>query len=253
MPEYPGVETKKMTTETIRTFRFQKLHKHVLSSIADSTLHFASPATLNDPYDCQIDLPAALGRAVSKSKGRREALLKQILEMDFIARAQSDILNFGVCCFSLNLENGLMWSHYADSHRGICLYYDFSTDFIQTSAMVGWAPVTYGENPLSDWLAEEMDDTLAPPAAVVEIVTRALRAKSKMWEYEVEGRMIRTASGLIDIPRECLKGICFGLETPEADKRLVRGVASPHYKALEYAQIVRNPDADTGLRAIELR
>lgn len=32
----------------------------------------------------------------------------------------------GICCFSETPTNELMWAHYADEFRGICLAYDFS-------------------------------------------------------------------------------------------------------------------------------
>src|SRR5438552_5198124 len=33
---------------------------------------------------------------------------------------------FGVLCFSKNWKNPLLWSHYAEKHKGLCLGFDIS-------------------------------------------------------------------------------------------------------------------------------
>src|SRR5690606_10306833 len=30
----------------------------------------------------------------------------------------------GVCCFSASFSSPLLWSHYSDQHRGLCIGYD---------------------------------------------------------------------------------------------------------------------------------
>lgn len=41
----------------------------------------------------------------------------------------SQVKSTGICCFSQNYDNILMWSHYADNHRGICVAFD--TELLQ--------------------------------------------------------------------------------------------------------------------------
>ena len=49
---------------------------------------------------------------------------------------------------------------------------------------------------------------------------------------------------------EFLKQICFGLNTPEADKRLVISIVSARYEHVQFVKVIRNADADTGVRAV---
>ena len=40
------------------------------------------------------------------------------------ARTEENEREYGLICFSENWTNPLLWSHYADKHRGICLGFD---------------------------------------------------------------------------------------------------------------------------------
>ncbi len=37
--------------------------------------------------------------------------------------------SIGVICFSSNYDNILMWSHYANNHKGICIEFDLNDSF----------------------------------------------------------------------------------------------------------------------------
>lgn len=234
----------------IKTFRFQKIRKHLLSSLVDSTLYFAAPPTLNDPDDCQIDIDAALARAISKTSGKQQNKLMEIRDLGFLPLVQQDLPNMGVCCFSLKLDNSLMWSHYADSHRGLCLYYEIPEEFLSPNQIHAWARVTYHNNPLTRWLVNELDEDLDAGEACIEITKIILAAKSRAWSYEKEGRLFRHSSGLVEVPREFLKQVCFGLNTPDVDKRLITSIVSANYENVQFAKMTRHSNTDTGVRAV---
>lgn len=46
----------------------------------------------------------------------------------------------GVCCFSLDPKSILMWSHYSDNHKGVCLKFDRLKDM---ECFRGSYPVDY--------------------------------------------------------------------------------------------------------------
>lgn len=232
---------------TIKTFRFQKIRKHVLSSLVDSTLYFAAPPALNDPHDCKINIAAAITRAIPKSSGKRQALLREILKLGLISLIQENIPNLGVCCFSSKLDNSLMWSHYADSHKGVCLYYEIPTNFLAKNQILGVSPVTYRNNPLTHWLVNELDEDTDAGEACMEITKRVLTMKSKAWSYEREGRLLRHSSGPVEVPREFLRQVCFGLNTPDADKRLIIRIVSNCYENVQFVKMIPDSDADTGV------
>lgn len=243
-----------MTKEPIRSFRFQGLHRHVLSSLVDSTLYFAAPPKLNDPHDCQIDIEAAIRRASLATTGKRQSLLNNLLSSGLGKIMQEELLGNGVCSFSTSLVNAQMWTHYADSHRGICLFYEIPESFIalKSFGIMGWAPVKYGDNVLTDWLINELDETASELDASIEIIKMVLSTKGKNWSQEEEGRLLKLSFGPVEVPREYLKQICFGLRVDKADIRLVKKIVVPLYKDIEFAQIVLDTATDTGIQAVPL-
>ena len=63
-------------------------------------LYLSDPLSFNDPFDCQMQIYAP-----------------NYDINDFSA-------NVGIRCFSATYNNILMWSHYADGHRGLCIEFD---------------------------------------------------------------------------------------------------------------------------------
>ena len=107
-------------------FKYRAVNKRLIESLVNSTLYFARPAILNDPFDCQLDLPGSFRRAASSSSGRRSEWLQSALENPvFHTQFAKRLAEVGVCSFSLNLDKSLsasaLWSHYADEHKGVCL------------------------------------------------------------------------------------------------------------------------------------
>ncbi|MGD6731850.1 MAG: hypothetical protein ACPKMZ_12385 [Pleomorphochaeta sp.] len=129
-----------------------EFNKHTLSILQKGELYFSTPKEFNDPFDClfpilpyKITKKQVLAKIYSKdieSREKRKQLksyirdycnndidnyvnsFNELIKEDpkflyELNRDQSD--KFEVCCFSKNYKNILMWSHYADSHKGICI------------------------------------------------------------------------------------------------------------------------------------
>ena len=58
-----------MNDESFVLYKFRAIDKHLIESLVSQSLYFARPDALNDPFDCQIDLKAALKRAESSAGG----------------------------------------------------------------------------------------------------------------------------------------------------------------------------------------
>lgn len=96
-----------------------------------------------------------------------------------IARVYADLrAHMGVSSFSERVDSPLMWAHYANSHKGYCVEYDFSNSNMSSSIL----PVIYQDEifECSCVLDEEKRR---------QIIITAL-VKSKDWEYEKEWRMV---------------------------------------------------------------
>jgi hypothetical protein len=81
---------------------------------------------------------------------------------------------FGVVCFSRNWDDPVLWSHYSDKHKGICLGFDvsdYNLHFIE---------VNYVSERLPRQQHEEEIETMA---------RQWFSTKFKSWQYEKEVRV----------------------------------------------------------------
>ena len=132
---------------------------------------------------------------------------------------QGQIDKAGILSLSELPDHPLMWAHYADSHRGVCLEFEV-VEFVKSlddpRGFFGPAqPIVY-----SDHRPVVFD----PNAMEEENVKRVLLTKSEDWSYEKEFRIINheIGKGEYSFSKELLTGIIFGYRTPEAVREQVR-------------------------------
>jgi hypothetical protein len=235
-------------------FRYRPANEYLYDSLGSSTMFFASPENLNDPFDCQIDIDRCLSNAIGESEGATKAYLQTLKELPkFSPSLQRALSGVGICSFSLTLTDPLMWAHYADNHRGVCLTYRFEESFFldEGRRIIGVAPVEYGASPLRHWF-KAVAPTLGEPASRAmgtELCKKLFTVKGECWSYEREIRAIREIPGLFEVPRDSLTQICFGLRTMAEVKATVRSCVT--HRPVTYCQIIRD-GTDFGIAAKEI-
>ena len=266
-----------------RSFRYRPINEFLWESLTESEIYFSDPDQLDDPYDCRVNILETLARAakdhsfrlhkairnpystivellqslgIYRLRSRRQKILHRLFDADaFLEQIQNDMSSFGVCCFSRTLYNAVMWSHHANGHKGVCLYYEIPPSFIVDPAngMFGYSPVTYGDDALFDWLVSTNElEGLSPLNAAIEIMKRALTVKGKDWAYEDEARLIRPASGTMKIRPEFLKRICFGMRTSDEHRARLRGIVRDGYNNnVKFAEIRHEGKKDFGIAAYD--
>ncbi|MEN9894385.1 MAG: hypothetical protein RIR97_237 [Pseudomonadota bacterium] len=136
--------------------------KHGLENIEKRRLKVARILDLNDPFEF-IAIKLSL-RVVRKER----RLLRDKIDS-----------KFGIICFSKSWKQPLMWSHYADAHRGICLGFDISET--PNFKKVEYIPNRPYPNPSDDISFETM---------TYEQLSEMGFVKSNHWQYEEEYRLI---------------------------------------------------------------
>jgi len=239
-----------------RLFKFRAINKHLIDSLVNSELHFALPQNLNDPFDCQVDIKRSLNNAIMKSTGVDRDNLQNLTRIEgFFDEVEKDIRTFAVCAFSLELENSLLWSHYGNEHRGLCLMYCFPESFISytTDQLIGISVVDYKMDPLTQWfmdIASSLREFDFEKFAT-ELVKKVLVIKDECWSYEREVRIIRKVSGGLPTDKNFLRQICFGMNTPVSDINLIRKLVSACGYEVAFCQITRS-ETDFGIKAVEI-
>lgn len=242
-------------SEDFRFFKFKPINKYLIESLVNPSLYFPKPDLLNDPFDCQLDLRKSFCRAIDKSEGIRKTELQSVLDSNnFIENFNQQIKSIGVCSFSLlqeSFDEPLLWSHYADDHKGVCLLYRFTENFLNNpKEIVGVDKVQYEDNFLTNWL---ITSPIQPSEYdfLIELAKVFLTVKNSAWKYEKEVRIIRPIHGSWSIPHGCLEQICFGLRTPLSDIELVSKLAGEYSGCTNFFKVV-HADTDFGLSVVEL-
>ena len=102
-----------------------------------------------------------------------------------------------IACFSEDVKSILMWSHYADSHKGFALEYDFrptmSSKPLERRAIY---PVVYSDEryDASVYITRQFMHVLGFHSKNPDITafSKVALHKSRVWEYEREWRIIDT-------------------------------------------------------------
>jgi hypothetical protein len=182
--------------------------------ITSQLLKFNSPNFFNDPFDCITDLLyfdfENIGNDVlqdwnkMKSKCDFPEISTNIKEKAYRNLTERKINESSICCFSLNMKNTVMWSHYANNHNGICLIFDRSCN-----------------EPFADFSLERFSRNKVDYDNYVPInylkskregIERLFFTKSADWEYEKEYRyVLKEKYGFVKFNKQFLKGIIFGL------------------------------------------
>ena len=243
--------------EKITLFKFSSINKYLIDTLVKGTIYCVPPIRLNDPFDCQVDIRKAVENAIALLSGKKKQNLVKLSKPNgFFDNIQKSIKNVGVCSFSLVLEEPLLWSHYANSHKGLCLIYEmpFSSFFEPSKTIPGAIiPVDYGENQLTDWLIGN-----APEKAKIDtekfsydLIGKVLSIKGEGWGYEKEARIICSKEGAFPIPKDYLKQVCFDMNAPKSDISLIKQIIYNAGYSVEYYRIERT-EKDFGIKTVEI-
>ncbi len=136
-----------------------------------------------------------LSKDSSLSKEKIEGFLDH-MEARFAEQQKSVLEDMGfnmrrglrVCSFSANNRSLLMWSHYSDMHRGLCIEYDVSSLPPNDARRYALCPVIYTER-LFD-AGEYFRDAMQRRDFNNLWLTIACAHKAPEWSYEKEWRLI---------------------------------------------------------------
>ncbi len=217
--------------------------------LTDCQIYFASPIDFNDPFDCAVTFSS---EGVTDEEYRKFILeyLKHnrpdINQLERIKLARkwirsgehrgisknlpADVAkNMGVYCLSACPDDILMWSHYADKHRGYVIEFKAEPNYFPFSNahQVSYASKYESVNILQDSFTR---------------IRLTLLTKSKKWIYEQEFRVIQTFDKprIADFSPSSLSGIYFGCKMTEENKVKVRDVVAKGNCNPKYYQYIRS-------------
>lgn len=211
--------------------------------ITEQEIYFSSASEFNDPFDARFPIRYDLvGDSDLKNMIRRsykqgfpcaganlveaevqkafDNLRNPIYLEDFCERKyQANSKVIGVFSMAERCDNILMWSHYANYHKGFVVGFDTNTLFDSVSSTI--LKVTYQEEYPIIMPGLGMDN------GAQELV-HMYSVKASLWNYEEEVRMFKTnAAGRAYVYQpEALRKIIFGCKISSEHRHEILALAS---------------------------
>ena len=163
-------------SEKIELFSFRKFNQFTLSDLIENKITVSPSTAMNDPFDSLINLWAT------------EEHLAMMCKEKSHAKPYAKSFQYNrIRCFCYGKEENvinktLMWAHYAEEHRGICIKYQLSSHFIKQDENDKYEHMYLKK-------VEYTDKTISIETPTINSAI-AFATKGKEWSYENEVRLI---------------------------------------------------------------
>lgn len=215
-------------------YKYRSMASRGLKDIFEKRKVFFNDATkFNDPCECRPHLAVDVNllsqevylKKLAKERfpNARGAEIKELIrEKKVFLKDQAKlrktynefVSTVGIYCLSEKKDDLLMWAHYSDAHRGLCLEFEASTEgsFFWEAFRVVYQEDYPVVNMMRMGEAEEF--------------CKALLTKSTHWSYEQERRILKTkyegGAGDYYFPPAALTGVIFGALMNSEDKETIK-------------------------------
>lgn len=217
--------------------KYYSVNDNLYNVISNHSCWFSKPSDFNDPFDCNLDVSIGKNDEEVIDNMEKSSMLQLLREElsqkdDDVKIAGARLINkphtikriinevhkyyidqnIGVFCLSEDPKNILMWSHYADSHKGICIEFDIKRGgFFYNNLLPVQYKKHYPKFELSDYQKEEN--------MMFTMHQQAICTKSVLWQYEKEWRVIvDDGFGLKNFDKNDVTKVIFGAKISDDDR-----------------------------------
>jgi hypothetical protein len=242
-------------------FKYRKINDNTKNNLINNELFFSHPEDFNDPFDSKIEVEY---KGTIKDwyywasiRNLDKKVIDQRIKDGMIIEVESGIFEFNqtkkdkllkdpknyykICCFSETNLSIMMWSHYADSHKGICLC--FKTQKVGNGHLREFfIPESMS---LSPSILFPVDYHKPKPKIINMLALSKTKEYEKLmdfhirkhqdWKYEKEHRQLihyvnETEKGFtVKYRKEYLEGIIFGLKAKREEIDEICDIISIYY------------------------
>ncbi len=212
-------------------YKFRPINLDTINMLQRHEIYFSDVPSLNDPFECPLlNVEKDFEKEVLQDEYTPYILSLVAPEGEVLEDKPNEIIN-----------NTLLFSHYADSHRGICIEYEITKKLLEQGKILH-TNVLYGDDTqnniksllsfsngagmqFSNNTQANSKGHLLDKTGNIDI-THLFAIKEERWEYEHEQRFILFGKRQEYEKGTYMKGvritkIIFGLKTSEDDKQII--------------------------------
>lgn len=257
-------------------YKYRGCSQRTWEILVNRELYFSLSKDLNDPLDTSTDIKKEYERAkehiyrTDQYPDKRKSFLITMLdsinkkhpetgETLTLSEAITEFIKTrGILSLSKKPNDALLWSHYADGHRGVCL--GFSAEILEIRMGGSYGDVNYTTTPpyfekfleLTDefgkfckpWDNEKFSDEQGKEfynKQVTDLLSIGFYTKSKKWEYEEEFRLT-SVPGNHPFPPSALQEVILGAKISKKDETTIRNfLINPIYSHVKIKRAYNIP------------
>lgn len=238
-------------------YKYYRINDDLIYTIKENYFWLSKPSNFNDPFDARIlvntnntveEIDSHISEIFEKSELKEDArniyknlktkdpeLFTQFVNVNY----QHFLENIGISCFTTKNNNLLMWAHYADNHKGVCIKFNL-----------------LGEDSITDILYSVEYSQDYPKINFINLLKERnfqdlFLVKSLEWIYENEWRLVRTKYlttpgekedenapknyGKLSFEKELLLEVIFGCKATDEDiEKVISVFKSANYKSVSF-------------------
>lgn len=233
-----------------KVYKYKPFGVNTLRLITEAEAFYAKPSTFNDPLDCDPTIEVDISRSHLESllyhmllprmndqdaryeignlryltteygdfasDRKVEDYLIRLLARDIKSELDAELGQHGILSLSATWASGLMWSHYAQDHQGLCIEYDTrDQEHLDLKKIDYKGPRAVKTSDLYRWKVRNSD------ADRTRVFQTYFYTKSREWRYEREWRDRRDKFGVQEVPFRTT-AILFGYR---CDLSIIKSVA----------------------------
>lgn len=192
-----------------------------LDAIKSNKIWYSTPSVFNDVFDCDIAIDekgifeSALSmcpdkRGIRPGSPKWKELKSTMHQSTKVFRSEWEALKTqtGISCLSESEDSLLMWAHYANNHRGMCVEYNL----LEINKQLGFSPipVIYSVDRACFRSININSINRDSLCALIESIS----SKSSEWSYEKEWRIIRDRAACGDKWDDAKRGALLDMISP---------------------------------------
>lgn len=191
-------------------FRYRQGNENDINALRNNQIWLSNMKCLNDKFEGQIEV--VYEKKKFNFKFLEDALRKKVDEV-----MNQIISQFYVSCFCESVSKDIMWSHYANNHKGFCIEY-YSDSFESPQFIF---PVVYKDRKIID--IDDFDEAE---------MYKSIMTKYSQWSPEEEWRIILPYPGENNsgkaIEQPLPKAIYMGVDITDSLKATLREYCEEH-------------------------